>query len=379
MRFVTDLSKGILGRPDSVELWERIVNQIPAAVLMKPDVTILNVAFGHGTEADVLVKRMVSLGRSPEGARAAIRLVDKYTTFVNFARLRGYTKVDKADFQKWAEEYKGMKFDIVIGNPPYQGEDQANAKLWKDFLVLAGKLTKDDGFICFVIPSSWAKPVEGKALAANAAINDLMFNHKILEVSFDGSKYFPSVGIDISWFVLQKTRIAEQNVFVRSEAFGEILKKVNAKGKMINLRSANETAYKPHSGRKIDESKPKFAVLYHRPGQYTNIDDPVRKLKKVVFPRRFGYDALADVHGEYALPESCAFIEHDGPTTALTWFKSKIVRSLMKVLSFTPQTDFALLKSIKAPSLSTVWTDEMLYKHFNLTQDEIDLIERTVK
>ena len=37
MRFVTDLSKGILGKPDSVEVWEQIISSIPDETFLKKD------------------------------------------------------------------------------------------------------------------------------------------------------------------------------------------------------------------------------------------------------------------------------------------------------------------------------------------------------
>jgi hypothetical protein len=61
-RYLTDFSKGILGQPDSVDLWTEIINHIPDEILLKPDVKILSVACGHGTEAVLIANRMLALG-----------------------------------------------------------------------------------------------------------------------------------------------------------------------------------------------------------------------------------------------------------------------------------------------------------------------------
>ena len=44
MKFITDLSKGVMGRADSSEMWEKIITNIPDEVLLKPGVRILIVA-----------------------------------------------------------------------------------------------------------------------------------------------------------------------------------------------------------------------------------------------------------------------------------------------------------------------------------------------
>ena len=98
MRFVTDLSKGILGKPDSVEVWEQIVSSIPDEIFLKKDLKILNVACGHCTEADIIVKRMLALGRTLSDIKDSVYVLDKYSVFTKDALRKGYTNVYKSDF-----------------------------------------------------------------------------------------------------------------------------------------------------------------------------------------------------------------------------------------------------------------------------------------
>lgn len=121
MKFVTDLSKGILGTPDSTELWEEIIAHIPDEVLLKPNVRILNVACGHCTEAIIIAMRMLALGISKEAVQQSIYLIDKYQVFTNPAKvIYGFTNVITADFLQWESD---MKFNVVIGNPPFNKGD----------------------------------------------------------------------------------------------------------------------------------------------------------------------------------------------------------------------------------------------------------------
>ena len=158
MRHATNLNLGILGRPDPTGLWQEITSHIPDETLLKPNVRILIVACGHGTEADILVQRMKALGRTNQEIRDSIYLIDKNQTFTNPIKKKGYTNVITGDFLEWETD---MKFDIIMGNPPFnirKEEDKTKAgvsgktALYKDFILSIPKLINDGGFAAFITP-----------------------------------------------------------------------------------------------------------------------------------------------------------------------------------------------------------------------------------
>ena len=53
---------------------------------------------------------------------------------------------------------EGMKFDVVIGNPPYQAPNGVNNVLWDKFVGKSFDITNIDGFVCLIHPSRWRKP-----------------------------------------------------------------------------------------------------------------------------------------------------------------------------------------------------------------------------
>ena len=154
MRFVTDLNKGILGKPDPGGLWNKVISYIPDSLLIKKDFKVLCVACGHGTEADVIVKRMLSLGRAPSEIKDSIYLLDKYKVFTKDALRKGYTNVIKADFLEWETD---MKFDAVVGNPPYSlagnktGKKGRAKNLYPDFYKKALELSDH---VCMIVPNT---------------------------------------------------------------------------------------------------------------------------------------------------------------------------------------------------------------------------------
>ena len=54
-----------------------------------------------------------------------------------------------------------MQFDVIVGNPPYQGGDlghSAYKSLWPLFWKKCIEMTKSDGFVYLVTPTTWCSP-----------------------------------------------------------------------------------------------------------------------------------------------------------------------------------------------------------------------------
>lgn len=199
MKFVTDLSKGILGAADSKAMWTDIVNNIPDSAFLQPNVCILNVCSGHGTEADIIVKRMRDLGISDNEIQNSVYLLDKYHVFTNRAKRKGFTNVITADFLDWKPK---MKFDVVIGNPPYQDPNNDKRMLWNQIIDKAVEVTADDGYIAMVNPTTW--------LTAKTNIHNSykMFEQKQVEraVIYDKNDKPFDEGTSVSYTITKNTK-----------------------------------------------------------------------------------------------------------------------------------------------------------------------------
>jgi hypothetical protein len=65
-----------------------------------------------------------------------------------------------ANFLNWQPR---MKFDVIIGNPPYQevtesGRKDQASNLWTKFWVKSLDLLNDDGYVSLITPTSWMSP-----------------------------------------------------------------------------------------------------------------------------------------------------------------------------------------------------------------------------
>jgi SAM-dependent methyltransferase len=177
-----------LGDPDSIDLWTEIIDKIPDEVFLNPDIKILNVACGYGTESMVIVRRMRKLGFEDDYINNRIYVLDKAIWATNRMMLRGrFKNVIRADFLTWETD---MKFDIVVGNPPYNRSRKVRnigAPLWVNFLDKSNDVVADNGHMLFIIPATWMNRSERGAWKYIQP-NDLVY------VNPDVKKHFPGVG-----------------------------------------------------------------------------------------------------------------------------------------------------------------------------------------
>jgi hypothetical protein len=205
MRFVTDLNKGILGKPDPKLLWEEIISSIPEEIFLRKDLKILNTACGHALESDVIVKRMLALGRTQSEIKDSIYLLDKYSVFTKDAKRKGYTNIIQADFLNWETD---MKFDVVVGNPPFKDPRGKNA-IYQHFYNKSYQLTKDDGYVALITPPTlfpglFGYKVDGTNMERAGTVHLLSKGNRV-------QQHFPNIGVPIGYSVVQKTEEVKDN------------------------------------------------------------------------------------------------------------------------------------------------------------------------
>jgi len=93
-----------------------------------------------------------------------------------------------------------MKFDVVLGNPPYQSNNNKSNKLWPSFIEKSISLLSENGYLGLVTPISWLRGM-GPDLAR---ANELLLNQNLIYINKNVNKYFSSVGENIGWFLLSK-------------------------------------------------------------------------------------------------------------------------------------------------------------------------------
>jgi hypothetical protein len=105
-----------------------------------------------------------------------------------------------ADYLTWEP---GMKFDVVIGNPPYQDSstESKDKKLWTKFVDKSLEHLKPQGSIIFLTPNS----LVGRTRLPAKRREMLSTRYSLDWVDHNANNYFPQVGVDIcSWCITNR-------------------------------------------------------------------------------------------------------------------------------------------------------------------------------
>jgi hypothetical protein len=303
-------------------------------------------------------------------------------------------------FDKHMRDVWGIEgFDVVVGNPPYQHPTNKRWKLWVSFLEKISLF--ENKYLLFVTPIAWMNG-SGEELS-NA--KKIIFNKGIKSIKIDVNTYFKGVGENIGYYLCDGERnemvniITDDNHFqiendgsfiinsddkIKNSIFHKMasdskfdFKNINTdiKSKVENgsfsknLTNTHITKV-VHSASNIFYTSDDFSslqkegVIINWSGHFYKKDDD-----------KYLYRSIMDVSGRNT--KKVITNNENESISLISYFKSKVIRFYVnskKTSGFnTPLFDVPKI------SLSKIYIDVDLYEYFNLTQEEIDLIEKTIK
>jgi hypothetical protein len=200
-RWKSDPSKGEVFTP--VELVKEIVDKIPLHIWLNPKSTFLDPCMGKGTFLVEIIYRLIYIyGYSEEDAISRVYGYDIRVKYVNYLKRGGLKNLFHKNFL--SEEFK-MKFDVVIGNPPYQEKVGPNKteSLWNKFVKKSFEVCSDGGYVSLIHPSGW-RNVDGKY----KEIQNMIKSKNLIFLSINsveiGQKIFNST-TPFDWYVVQNS------------------------------------------------------------------------------------------------------------------------------------------------------------------------------
>ena len=230
-----------------------------------------------------------------------------------------------------------------------------------------------------VVPNSWSKPLSMKPSSLNKQLNDVMFGNTLIDYNLDVSEFF-NVGVVTSTFLLRKDGIGAATRFLVSK-HQDLAQKILTDAEDCFI-CADETPWRRFPVSDTPSKNAKFPIRMKKKIAYSEFDDPVRRLPKLIFPRELGYYVFADDVGEYGFNNqgrAMIFETASQVKSAFSFFDSQIVRWIVRTFSWTPQSDFVLLSMIRRPVFDRVFNDEDILNHFNLTKIEQAQIKAALK
>lgn len=317
-----------------------------------------------------------------------------------FAKFLGVGKVHKYSYENFKEWNLDMKFDVVIGNPPYQNgykniDSKSSSHLWPEFIELSFNLTREGGFISLVTPPSWLGP--GKKLLSEFA------KRKTLLVNLKCGHHFKNVGSAFSYFIVNNTLSDNTLTHFENEeggmdlnlsglkfaplrsnstALSIVQKTLLSNNKKLNMIISNENRYDNPDARRSKSETHCFEVKNTNKASLWFSKKPSNyNLKKVIINATGTYNPFYD-DGNTGTSHNMKFIvvkdEFEGKNLEF-YVKSKLIQFVLDKCRYSGAASNEVYLSIPFIDYSNTLTDQIIYNHFNLTTEEIQLIEGTIK
>ena len=326
---------------------------------------------------------------------------------------------------------ENMKFDVIIGNPPYQmndggGEGSSAKPIYNLFIQQAKKL--NPRYMSFIIPARWYAGGKGLDKFRDDMLNDKKI--KILHDYPETNDCFPGLNIrgGICFFLWDKeyngiceifnhlknqTSISRRNLledkcstFIRYNEAISILNKIRKENEFMDSKvssrmpfgiPSNFSNYSTEKNEKTNillyrsdrgSSEKKVFISGNQINKNMKWKDKIKVLVSKASPGGDEYPHSVISNPILAEKNSVCtetylivdFVEtEDEGNNLISYMKTRFFRFLMSLVKNTQNISKSIFQFVPIQDFSKSWTDEELYKKYNLTQEEIDFIESMIR
>ena len=123
-------------------------------------------------------------------------------------------------------EWKKIKFDLVMGNPPFQEFGTSSGTLWDDFVMQSLQLVTDQGYLSFIHPSGW-RNISGKFKNIQKEIFSRDLKYLEIHNEKDGLELFGKE-TRYDWYVVKNSVVNKTITSVKFQ--GEGVSRLNVHG-----------------------------------------------------------------------------------------------------------------------------------------------------
>lgn len=374
-RWKDNPSKGEVFTPE--ELAKEVLDRIPTSVWVNPTSTFLDPCMGKGTFLIDILRRLTTIyGYSKEDAMSRIYGYDVRVKYINNLMRGGFVNVFHKDF---LSENIDMKFDVVIGNPPFQNNLENGQKskktLWSLFIQKGFELTKENGYCSMVSPDGWWSPTIDIPKGKISIFRDIFKKHNLLLVASNEvvKPHFKNIGTSFTYFVVQNSSYQNVTNFITTQGLLVFdIKDINFIPKKID-----KISLELHKKVMTGDSKFSFERYQKKDGGMLDNRHPYYNSPKVKFSRgleKFRVEGDNGNSGYDVFTYAYHISECETVDSALSVLNSKLYRLILNQKWNQYFTKF-IPNEVHKPSLDKNYSDEMIYQLFNLSSDEIKYIE----
>ena len=323
-----------------------------------------------------------------------------------------------------AEEIFDMKFDVIIGNPPYQlsdgGDGGSAMPIYHKFIEQAKKLSPN--YLSMIVPSRWFAGGRGLDEFRDKMLNDTQIR-KIVDYP-SSSECFPGVEIKggICYFLWAKGTNGDCEVQTISKSMESTMVRPLLEKGMNTFVRYNQAISILHKVKKQDaipfssivSSLKPFGFRTYVKGEKNGWQGAVKLYanKTVGFVNRSEITQNINLVDKYKVfisraygagedfphqilnkpfvgePNSCctetylcigSFDSKEKAENTITYISTKFFRFMVLLKKNTQDAPARVYELVPMQDFSKPWTDEELYAKYGLTQEEIDFIESMIK
>ena len=287
--------------------------------------------------------------------------------------------------QEGIEYGDDMKFDVVVGNPPYQnGKDKS---FYKKFIRFADDMTIHGGYIAFICPIAWMKPKDKLFRMFNDAYTFDVINA-------DAAEYFKiGMGSRVQYFIAKKCVTADKECvkliwdgvehllilpiedltkFNSDTKAKAILDKVYAKGTLVPFKGKGQNEFVAESTENYSydvylSSKEDRRCVFakDKPEHYG-----VKKVIASHIMEPYRFDSFGEISTKGVGRYAQYYLGEDDQLHAIReFFNTDLYAFIDKHMRH------GRYAQLELPVFGTLTQPEELYAHFELTNEEIAYIE----
>jgi site-specific DNA-methyltransferase (adenine-specific) len=320
------------------------------------------------------------------------------------------------------QEIFKMKFDVIIGNPPYQlndggGMGTSATPIYQMFIQQAKKL--NPRFLSMIVPSRWFSGGKGLDEFREEMLNDRRLK-KVVDY-FDSGECFPGVDISggVCYFLWDRENAGDcEVVSIQNGNKSTMIRPLLEAGadSFIRFNEAIPIVRKTRGAslEAIVSPRRPFSLRADVPIKETAFDNSIKcysypksgyidkneVIKNIDWTKKYKV-YIAKAYGERGsfpylvtakpfLGEKASVCSETylvvGPfdsaahaKNALMYLTTRFARFLVLLKKNTQNAAKGVYSFVPMQDFSEVWTDEKLYKKYKLTKKEIDFIESMVR
>lgn len=272
--------------------------------------------------------------------------------------------------EEMKKEFGQMKFDVVIGNPPY------NNDLYLDFVTLGHTLASK--YDCWITPAKW----QAKGGQKNEDFRKNIVPHMKNIVYYPDERNIFNIGCSggITYYLVDKQvydikhiiNISDISWIKPAEMYRELYKCLNNTGYAFIQKTKNYKKLNFGHYREDKKYRFRFSKLF--------TDRNIHEKNLVINPPYIeNSNNVSELSSNYPIRFSSDNINEVKSFISYVYSKFARFLVLIGVCSTEMGSDYCWRFVPEPEAFDHIFTDEELYKKYNLTDEEINIIESVIK